>query len=257
MKVTVCELRNDAAGLEEDWLALIKHVKSEKSDLVLLPEMAFHPWLAGTNQVKPGRWQEAVNAHERWISRLSELGADIVAGTRPVVQNDKRLNQGYIWQPVSGYNPVHAKYYLPDENGYWEASWYDQGDKKFNVVQIDGLKIGFLICTELWFAAHAREYMHQGIELLVCPRATPQSSADKWLAGGRTAAVISGAFCLSSNFGGPNIEGSDFGGTGWIVEPEEGDVLGTTAPDQPFLTAEIDLNFARSAKHTYPRYVRE
>ena len=33
MKVTVCELRNDAAGLEQDWLALIDHVKSQKSDL--------------------------------------------------------------------------------------------------------------------------------------------------------------------------------------------------------------------------------
>ena len=33
MKVTVCELRNDAAGLKQDWLALIDHVKSQKSDL--------------------------------------------------------------------------------------------------------------------------------------------------------------------------------------------------------------------------------
>ena len=37
MKVTVCELRNDPAGLDQDWLALIDHVTSEKSDLVLLP----------------------------------------------------------------------------------------------------------------------------------------------------------------------------------------------------------------------------
>jgi len=36
MKVTVCELRNDAHGLELDWKALVEHVKSEKSDLVLL-----------------------------------------------------------------------------------------------------------------------------------------------------------------------------------------------------------------------------
>jgi len=43
MKVTVCELRNDPEGLDQDWTALVAHVKSEKSDLVLLPEMPFYP----------------------------------------------------------------------------------------------------------------------------------------------------------------------------------------------------------------------
>lgn len=257
MKVTVCQLRNYAAGLEEDWLTLIEHVKSQKSNLILLPEMTFHPWLAGTNQIQPELWQEAVKAHDHWISRLFELAVDIVAGTRPVIQNNRKLNQGYVWSPENGYHPVHAKFYLPDEKGYWEASWYDRGDHNFKIFQIGDIKIGFLICTELWFATHAREYMLQGIDLLVCPRATPLSSAEKWLAGGRTAAVISGAFCLSSNFCGPNIEGSDFGGTGWVIEPEEGNVLGITSPDQPFLTVEIDLKVARNAKHTYPRYVKE
>lgn len=257
MKVTVCELRNDPAGLNQDWPALTEHVAAEKSDLVLLPEMTFHPWLAGTNHVKAELWQAAVNAHDHWLDRLSELAVCIVIGTRPVIQNKNRQNQGYIWQSETGYTPVHAKYYLPDEKGYWEASWYDRGDQNFNVIQIDGIKFGFLICTELWFAAHAREYMRQGIDILVCPRATPQSSNDKWLAGGRMAAVISGAFCLSSNFCGPNIKGSEFGGTGWIIEPEEGGVLGVTSPEQPFLTVGIDLAVARNAKHTYPRYVKE
>jgi N-carbamoylputrescine amidase len=69
--------------------------------------------------------------------------------------------------------------------------------------------------------------------------------------------IISGAFCLSSNFCGPNIEGSVFGGTGWVIEPEEDNVLGTTCQDQPFLTVEIELEIARYAKHTFPRDVRE
>jgi hypothetical protein len=35
MKVTVCELRNDTAGLDQDWPALIEHVAAEKSDLAV------------------------------------------------------------------------------------------------------------------------------------------------------------------------------------------------------------------------------
>jgi N-carbamoylputrescine amidase len=257
MKVTVCELRNDAEGLEQDWQALIAHVKSEKSDLVLLPEMPFHQWMPGTNKVDPDRWQQAVIAHDQWISRLSELSAGMVAGSRPVIQKGKCHNEAFIWESESGYKPSHAKYYLPDEEGFWEATWYERGQRDFTVVHCRGIKVGFLICTELWFLEHARQYCRQDIHLLVCPRVTPSSSVEKWIAGGRTAAVVSGAFCLSSNLNGPNTASIAFGGTGWVIEPEEGSVLGLTSQDKPFLTIDIDLAKAERAKQTYPRYVSE
>jgi hypothetical protein len=48
-----------------------------------------------------------------------------------------------------------------------------------------------------------------------------------------------------------------WGGAGWIIEPEEGQVLGLTSADEPFLTLGIDLKVAETAKKTYPRYVAE
>jgi N-carbamoylputrescine amidase len=54
---------------------------------------------------------------------------------------------------------------------------------------------------------------------------------------------------------GPNIESIEFGGAGWIIEPEEGRVLDVTSQQKPLLTVEIDLEHADKAKHTYPRYV--
>ena len=46
-----------------------------------------------------------------------------------------------------------------------------------------------------------------------------------------------------------------FGGAGWVIEPEEGNVLGVTSQDKPLLTVEIELESAKKAKRTYPRYV--
>lgn len=255
MKITVCELRNEINTLEQEWQELIDHVKSEGSDLVLLPEMPFSPWVAQTNQVDVEVWQESVKMHDRWMSRLTELTPAIVMSSRPIITEGKHLNEAFVWDEVTGYKPVHHKYYLPDEEGWWEASWYERGEKDFTVIQSRRGRIGFLICTELWFNLHAREYAKQGIELLVCPRATEITSTDKWIAGGRTAAVVSGAYCLSSNFS--HREGDDmkWGGSGWIIEPEGGKVLGVTSREQPFLTLEIDLSVAEAAKHTYPRNV--
>jgi N-carbamoylputrescine amidase len=255
LRVTVCELSNDPAIIERDWGALVTHVRSESSDLVLLPEMPFHPWVAQTKNADPAIWQAAVEAHDRWMSRLAELAPATVVSSRPVTHQGKRLNEGYVWSAASGYRAVHHKVYLPDEVDFWEASWYQRGAGEFTVVQSGAARLGFLICTELWFSAHARDYARQGIHLLVCPRATPLATVDKWIAGARTAAVVSGAFCLSSNFGGSEPDGIAWAGAGWIIEPEEGAVLGVTSPQEPLLTLEIDLDVADAAKHTYPRYV--
>jgi N-carbamoylputrescine amidase len=250
MKATVCELRNDPAGLEADWQALADHTRRAGSALVVLPEMPFSPWLALSPVPDPAAWESSVRVHDAWLARLPELGSEVVVGTRPVVRDGVRLNEGFVWDRAAGYQAVHQKYYLPDEEEFWEASWYARGDGTFRAVQTSVGCLGFLICTEIWFTAHARAYLAQGVDLLVSPRATMGYSTDKWVVGGRAAAVVAGAYCLSSNFG-----GGGWGGTGWLIEPEAGAVLGRTSPAEPFITAEVDLEEAARARTTYPRYV--
>jgi N-carbamoylputrescine amidase len=257
MRLTVCELPNDPDDFTHAWQALVEHVGENEADLVLLPEMPFYRWLPQTNEVDPTEGERAVRAHEQWIGGLDELAPATVVSSRPFIDGDGRRNVGFVWQSGTGAVDIHAKHYLPDEPGFWEASWYQRGNGDFSIADTSVAKIGFLICTELWFTQHAREYGKQGAHILVCPRATPTSTAPKWLAGGRAAAVVSGAFCLSSNLAGTTSDGGDFAGVGWIVEPEEGEVLGQTSTEQPFLTLDVDLAAADRAKLTYPRYVAD
>jgi N-carbamoylputrescine amidase len=255
MKVTVCELSDEPAELLRDWDRLANHVQSEASDLVLLPEMIFCPWFGWTRQVDPAVWEAAITAHDEWIAeRLSELAPAVVLGSRPVNRGGKRLNEGFVWTPAQGYQAAHAKYYLPDEEGFWEASWYQRGEGDFTPIQSGPAQVGFAICTELWFMERARAYGRAGIHLLATPRTTGLKTVEKWLVGGRAAAVVSGAFSASSN----RVKGEkiSFGGQGWLISPD-GQVLGLTSPAQPFVTVSIDLAEAERAKQTYPRYVVE
>lgn len=257
VKVTVCELRNDCGDLLDDWSALVAHTRQRQSDLVLLPEMPFAPWPAGTLPDEARRqqtWQEIAGDHTAWLSRLQELAPATVVSTLPVIRGTARLNEGFVWTPSQGLRMAHVKVYLPEEEGFWEASWYDRGPKDFHVIDVEGVRIGFLICTELWFNDHARVYATEGIHLLVTPRSTYLSSLEKWVAGGRTAAVVAGAYGLSSNRGGVDADGTVWGGGGWVVDPE-GTVLGMTDQDSPFLTVDISLATAEASKLTYPRYV--
>lgn len=256
MRVTVCELHNDSAEFNHDWHALIGHVAAEQSDLVLLPEMPFAPWMVWTRTVDTAVWDAAVAAHDLWIGRLEALAPAMVIGSRPVTKNGNCHNEGFVWDSDGGYRPIHTKYYLPDDERFWEATWYKRGPKQFAATKAGYATVGALICTEMWFTEHARAYARQGVEILAVPRATEWFSAEKWISGGRAAAVMSGAFCLSSNRGGVDANGMHWGGHGWIIDPDA-TVLALTSADNPFITRDVDLNCAIAAKQTYPRYVEE
>ena len=247
VRITACELR--AERLDEDWPALVEHVREEGSDLVVLPEMGLSPWFARERAFDAQRWSTAVAAHERHLAeRLADLGDVTVLGAAPVEREGRRLNEAFVAGPA-GVRGAHLKYHLPDEEDFWEASWYERGDGRFDLADAAGAQVGFLVCTEMWFGHRARAYGEQGAHLLAIPRCTPRESLDRWLAGGRTAAIVAGAYAISSNHGDER-----FGGQGWIVDPD-GDVLAVTSPDRPFVTAEADLAAADAAKSTYPRYV--
>ena len=218
---------------------------------MLLPEMPFSPWIAAAKPFDLQKWESSVSEHERWVGRLGELAPASVLGSRTVVQ---RRNEGFVWDS-QGYRGVHDKYYLPEEEGFWEATWYERGEPDFTAAETKSIKVGFAICTEIWFTEHARHYARQAIHILACPRATELATVDKWIAGGRTAAVMAGAFCISSNRGGVG-SGIRWGGSGWIIDPD-GDVLGLTSSEDPFITLDLNLDAAVRAKGTYPRYVSE
>jgi N-carbamoylputrescine amidase len=254
LRVTVCELDcESASAFDRGWSRLVAHVKERSSELVLLPEMAFAPWFPATREYDANTWQRAVEAHGRWLERLNELAPAAALGTRPVTRGTARYNEAFVWEASRGYRGAHLKSYLPDEEEFWEASWYQPGDKDFTPFEVGAVRGGFQICTELWSMENARLYGKAGVHLIACPRGTPHSTLDKWLAGGRASAVVSGAFVMSSNRGGVPGSVPSLGGQGWVVGPES-EVLARTTRDEPFATIELDLSEAERAKRTYPRY---
>ena len=251
LKATITQL--DAGALEGEWTRLRRHVAAERPELLLLPEMCFCPWFCASPRRSDAIWERAIQDHARWLGRLPELGAKIIVGTAPRNVGVKRYNVAFLWTAESGTRWIHKKTYLPNDDGYWEANWYDRAPIDFEPVSCGELSMGLTICTEIWFMRHAREYGRRGVQLLLNPRSTPRHTNDKWLAGGRAAAVVSGAFCLSSNHAG-QADHIELGGAGWICDPD-GALLAATSAEEPFVTLNLDLDKADEAKSTYPRYV--
>lgn len=257
VRVTVCELPDfETDAFEQRFAALLEHAERTRTDLLVLPELPFGPWLPARDPAERDRaaaWRDAADSHARWIDRLDGLDAAVV-GSRPVVraasEGERRHNEAFV-RADGETRGVHLKSYLPDEPGFAEASWYAAGEGGFETVAAAGLEVGPLVCTDLWASHEVRRYGRQGAALLVNPRVTERRTTEKWLAGARTMGVLAGAYLASSNRSGA-AAGVTFGGAGWVTSPD-GTVLARTDEDAPFATVEVDPAVAERAKSTYPR----
>ena len=256
LRVTVTQFADEPEFFEADWTRLAAHVRETGSEWVLLPELVFAPWFARAQQFDAEVWAQALALHAHRETRLSELAPAVVVGSRPVEVNGQRRNQAFVAEHGRSVRAAHEKYYLPDEAEFWEASWYGRGSGDFAPAMVGPACAGLMLCTDLWFLQHARAYGQAGAHVIANPRASELATVDKWLAAGRVAAIVAGAYCLSSNRVSHSAMAVPMGGQGWVVDPD-GKVLALTTAENPFVTVDIDLARAEAAKQSYPRYVRE
>jgi N-carbamoylputrescine amidase len=250
MKVTVCELPDDRKAFATAWEELVAYVRKQQSDLVLLPELPFSSWFARTPQFDAQIWQKALAEHEVMMNSLSVLAPAIVLGTHLVLEEQRHLNRGFAWTSTEGYKGIHDKYYLPNEEDFYERCWFDRNRRDFTLAHILDMAIGFLICTEVMFNEWARYYGKQGANIIAVPRASLDH--ERWLVAPRMAAIASGAFVISSN----RVDDHFFAGRGLVIGPN-GDLLASTSRQNPFVTVDIDLAESAQAQKTYPRDVPE
>jgi predicted amidohydrolase len=255
MKVTVCELSSATHKFPSQWKRLLAHLQQSQSELLVLPELPFSPWLCGSPHYQAELWQAALNTHQAYLHELMDLPYATV-GTRPVSTGGQRHNRGFLTEN-GAHQDVHTKHYLPDEAGFWEASWYQPGDGTFKTFDTAQAKCGMLICTDIWFLERARQYGRAGAQLIFNPRANYPGADDQamWQIATQAAAFSSGAWVLTSNLLPPDADENTCA-QGWIVSPD-GEVVAQTSSEQPFVTYELDLSAAQVAKQRYPCYVKE
>lgn len=256
MRLAVCEAPADMVPGDAGWKRLTVCAKKLKADIVLLNEMPFGEWVSATPEPNVDQLVECHRLHDVGLERLAELGARAVLGTRPTFERQRSVNMAFIWTRESGFRAVHTKQFFPDEEGYYEARWFERGELRFQQAEFQGFQVGFLTCTDVMFPEWARYYGRRGAHLVAVPRATPLPSLERWKTVMAAAAIISGCYVASSNRTGLDSCGQEFGGRGWIFGPA-GDLVAETSARQPVVAAEIDLSLVGQAKSGYPSYVRE
>jgi len=256
LKVGVCESPPELLPGSPEWSHLCRTVTREAPDLFLLNEMPFGKWIAAGPNFNKGTWKQACAVHEEALSSLGELGTPVVLASRPREVDGKRVNEAFVWTKADGAAGIHTKQYFPDEEGYYEARWFETGERHFRVAPAGKIRGGFLICTEVMFNERAREYGRGGAQIIWVPRATAKASVPRWRVALRMAAIVSGCYVLSSNRAGTDSRGQLFGGAGMVVTAD-GELAVQTSEASPVGFCEIDTQAVARAQRDYPCYVKE
>lgn len=252
-KLMVVEWPDGLLPQGEPWERIVTEVNAVRPDILLTNEMPFGTWCPAMDQYDPSAARGWADMHERGIEALSSLSAGAVLSSRPVPAGHRLANEAF--SVVDGrYTALHQKQLFPEEEGWHEGTWFEAETPGFAVHDVLGVRVAFLVCTELMFNEHARRLGRAGADLIAVPRATGLQH-DPWLVAGRMAALVGGCYVASSNRAGcATVAGPVFGGHGFVVAPG-GDLLLSTDGDGRMCTVELDLRRARAARQQYPCYV--
>ncbi|MEF2155421.1 NAD+ synthase [Luteimonas sp. FXH3W] len=141
-----------------------------KADLLLLPEMALCGYVSEDLYGRPGylrRCEQAVQELAAEVSGISVvIGWPETAGS--VVYNAASLlRDGRV-------EATYRKRFLPNYTVFDEARYFavdpDGGDCVFDV---NGVKVGLIICEDIWYAEPLASTVQAGAELVLVPNASP------------------------------------------------------------------------------------
>jgi len=236
------------------WSALVDSVIAVHPDILVTNELPFGPWLADSTAFSENDAHLSILAHEKGLEGLIGLSIPAVISSRPVWNGKRLANEAFVVE--SGVvRPLHRKQYFPNEPGWFETEWYSGDGSGFQVADVLGIQVGVLLCTEAMFNEHARAYGKQKSSLLVVPRASG-ANIEPWKIAGAMAALVSGAYVVSSNRVGLSTGGTRFGGGGFAYAPQ-GQLLAVTDSAQAVQAFDLDPELSVSAQLAYPCYVPE
>ncbi|MBB6181746.1 carbon-nitrogen hydrolase family protein [Pseudorhizobium flavum] len=135
--------------------------------LLIAPELAINGYGAAEALV-----ETAVSAQSPTMARLSEMaartGLTIVAGFAEsdgdAIYNSAVLTDG------SGEFAVYRKSHL---YGPYERRWFSVEEPRTILADVDGMRVGMLICYDVEFPENVRRLAKAGVDLVVVPTALP------------------------------------------------------------------------------------
>lgn len=189
-------------------------VSQEKPDVVVLPEL----W--NTGFTLPELEQLADRNGEKNRSFLQQLGREygvnIIGGSIATKKDGHFYNTSMVIDRqgnlVYEYDKIHL---VPMLN---EHLYLKGGNKKVETFELDGVRMGVIICYDLRFPELARKLALDGAEIMHVVAEWPTARRDHWMALQIARAIENQMYVVTCNNVGTH-DGVTYGGTSMVTDP--------------------------------------
>ncbi|MDK2951713.1 MAG: omega-amidase [Kosmotogales bacterium] len=223
-------------------------------DIVVLPEMFNCPY-----DVKyfPSFSEKEGEITWNFLSNISkEHKINIIGGSIPEIHNDKIYNTCYIFNRSGNQIGKYRKTHLFDvdiKNGqYFKESDVLTAGNSLEIISIDEIKVGILICYDIRFPEITRKLMREGAKIIFVPAAFNMTTGPlHWEILFRTRALDNQIFFIAASQARNPLSSYKAYGNSLICDPW-GRILKKLDEKERILSKEIDLSEIPRVRNQIP-----
>lgn len=233
---------------------LIKKISSEKSDIVILPEMFSCPYITSNFPIYA---EEEGGYSYNFLSNIAkENNIYLVSGSIPEIDNNKIYNTSYVFNRYGEKIGKHRKVHLFDidikgKQTFKESDTLNAGDE-VTVFDTEFGKIGLCICYDFRFPELARLMVNKGAKAIIVPASFNMTTGPAhWHVMFRSRAIDNQVYTIGCSPARDYNSSYISYGHSLIVSPF-GEILYELDDKEDMITYTIDLDYVDKVREQLP-----
>ncbi len=238
--------------------------QKEKPELILFQELTLNPYACSIPRKDNPDWlPEDLTTGEtfNFAKEIANLtNAFVVMSLYEKIDSniEKGYNTAIVVSPSEKLVSKTRKTHLPVTAGYYEDTYFLNGEDKTPIVEINGAKVGTPTCWDQWFPELARLYGLKKTDLICYPTAIGSEpdhpnfdTKDLWQKMMVAHGIANGMFVAASNRIGLE-NGITFYGSSFISDPYGRLLVQASRDKRSVLVADLDLDQKRDWLELFP-----
>jgi len=165
----------DLQGNAKKILAHAQEAVSKKAKLLVTPELSLTGYPPEDLLFRDAFIQAVDETLKQLIADLATFDLTVIVGHPQRMMNDKGQLGLFNCASVIRQGKVvatYAKQKLPNHEVFDEVRYFEPGHEAC-IFEIEGMKVGLIICEDAWHSGPTAQAKHAGAQLLVIPNASP------------------------------------------------------------------------------------
>lgn len=234
----------------------------EGADIVCFPELANSTYFCNTPAIQNFSLAEKIPGPttDRLCQIAKEYEIAIVCGMFEKVREGECYNSAAVVTKTGNLLGQYRKMSIPlsatndGVHGY-EKLYFRPGNLGFRVFDVDGLRVGVLICYDRHFPEAARVLALHGADVIFVPTATNRRAMrDAWEIELRAHAIANGLYVCGVNKAGDETSGNSYFGCSIVIGPNGSVLARANESSTDVITAEVDHELLREHRRRWPLF---